>query len=121
MAQPTLDEIEGNPFCDTGHAKAVPQAFGARLGARDPGARHDLDDAGVRGFQAPRPEIGSRSAVAEAVNQIESIEERGGHWDGAVEARAAFLPTLKGKDRRLEIHPIGGQCQGLRGTAARIQ
>ena len=35
MAQPALHEVEGNPFFDTGDAKAMPQPFGARLGARD--------------------------------------------------------------------------------------
>ncbi len=35
MAQPALHEVEGNPFFDTGHAKPMPQPFGARLGARD--------------------------------------------------------------------------------------
>ena len=51
MAQPALHEIEGNPFFDTGHAKTMPQPFGARLGTGDAGACHDLDDAGVGRFQ----------------------------------------------------------------------
>ena len=55
------------------------------------------------------------------MRQIEGIQERGGHGHGAVEARAAFLPTLKREDRGLEIHPIGGQGQGLRRPTARIQ
>ena len=77
MAQPALHEIEGDPFFDTGHAKAMPQPFGARLGAGDAGACHDLDDAGVGRFQAPRPEIRPGGAVAEAMDQIEGIQERG--------------------------------------------
>ena len=55
------------------------------------------------------------------MDQIERIEKRGGHGHGAIDALAAFLPTLKGEDRRLEIHPIGRECQGLRGATARIQ
>ena len=77
MAQPALHEIERNPFFDTGHAKAMPQPFGARLGTCDTGACHDLDDAGVGGFQAPRPEIRAGGAVAEAMHQIQGIQERG--------------------------------------------
>ena len=121
MAQPALHQVEGNPFFDTGHAKAMPQPFGARLGTGDPGACHDLDDAGVGGFQAPRPEIRPGGAVAETMDQIERIEKRGRHGHGAIDAQATFLPTLKREDRRLEIHPIGRECQGLRGATARIQ
>ena len=47
MAQPALHKIEGDPFFDTGHAKPMPQAFGARLGAYNARSCHDLDDAGV--------------------------------------------------------------------------
>ena len=36
MAQPALHEIEGDPFFDTGHAKPMPQAFGARRGPAIP-------------------------------------------------------------------------------------
>ena len=60
-------------------------------------------------------------AVAEAMDQIEGIEERGRDGHGAIEARATFLPTLKREDGRLDIDPIGRQGQGLRGTTARIQ
>ena len=78
MAQPALHQIERDPFFDTGHTKAMPQPFGARLGACDAGPCHDLDDAGVGRFQAPRPEIGAGGAVAEAMHQIQGIEELAG-------------------------------------------
>ena len=91
----------------------MPQAFGARLGADNARPCHDLDDAGVGRFQAPRPEMRPGGEVAEAMDQIQGIQERCGHGHGAIDALAAFLPTLKREDRRLEIHPIGGQCQGL--------
>ena len=55
------------------------------------------------------------------MHQIEGIQERGRDGHGAVEASAALLLALKGQDRRLDIDPIGRQCQGLRGTTARIQ
>ena len=55
------------------------------------------------------------------MHQVEGIEERGRDGHGAVEAGAAFLLALKGEDRRLEIHPIGGERQGLRGATAGIQ
>ena len=77
MAQPALHEIERNPLLDTGHAKAMPQPFGARRGAYNARPCHDLDDAGVGRFQAPRPERGSGGAVAQAMHQIEGIEECG--------------------------------------------
>ena len=60
-------------------------------------------------------------ARGQAMHQIEGIKKRGRDGHGAIEALAAFLPTLKRQDRRLEIDPIGGQCQDLRGTTARIQ
>ncbi len=60
-----------------------------------PGPCHDLDDAGVGRFQAPRPEIRAGGAVAEAMHQIEGIEERGRDGHGAVEAGAAFLLLSK--------------------------
>ena len=55
------------------------------------------------------------------MHQIQGIQERGRDGHGAVEARATFLFTLKRQDGRLDIDPIGRQCQGLRGTTARIQ
>ena len=121
MAQPAWHQIEGNPFFNAGHAKAMPQAFGARLGAYNTGACHDLDDAGVGGFQTPRPEIRAGGAVAKAIHQIEGIQKCGRDRHGAVQAEATFLFALKGEDRRLEIDPIGRERQGLRGTTAGIQ
>jgi len=55
--------------------------------------------------------------------QIERIQERGGHGHGhgTIDAPATFLPTLKREDRRLDIHPVRGQCEGLRGPTAGIQ
>jgi hypothetical protein len=55
------------------------------------------------------------------MDQIEGIEEGGRHWDGPVEAGAALLLACKGEDRRLEVDPIGGEGQGLRGPTAGIQ
>src|SRR5262245_39650881 len=113
MAEPALYEVERNALFDTGDAKAMPQPFGTRLGARDAGPCHDLNDAGVRGFQTPRPELRPGGTVAEAMHQIERIQERGRDWHSAVEAGAAFLLALKREDGRLEIHLVGGQGQGL--------
>ena len=120
MAQPALHEVEGNPFLDTGDAKAMPQPFGARLGARDAGPSHDLDDAGVGRFSGSTSERGSGGAVAEAMDQIKGIEERGGHGHGAIEAGPAFLFALKSQDGGLGIHPIGGERQRFRGATTCI-
>src|SRR5262245_1623107 len=79
MAQPALHEVKRNALFNTSDAKAMPQPFGTRLGARDPGPCHDLDDAGVGRFQAPPPEMRPGGAVAEAMHQIKGIEEGG--WD----------------------------------------
>ena len=57
MAEPALHQVERNPFLDTGHAKAMPQPFGARLGTGDARPCHHLDDARVGGFQAPGPAL----------------------------------------------------------------
>ena len=78
MAQPALHQVQGDPFFDTGDTKAMPQPFGARLGAGNPGACHDLDDAGVGRFQAPRPEIRPGGAVAEAMDQIRASRSAAG-------------------------------------------
>ena len=69
MAEPALDEIRGIPFSIQATPNPCRKPFGARLGARDAGACHDLDDAGVGGFQAPRPEVRPGGAVAEAMDQ----------------------------------------------------
>ena len=95
MAEPALHEVERNAFFDTCHAKAMAQPLGTGLRPRDAGACHDFDDAGVRGFQAPRPELRPGGAVAEVMDQIKRIEERGRDRHRAVEAGATFLLALK--------------------------
>jgi hypothetical protein len=73
MAQPARHQVEWNPFSIQATPKPVSQPFGARLGASAARPCHDRDDARVRGFQAPRPEIRAGGAVAKAMHQIEKI------------------------------------------------
>ena len=106
MAQPALDQVEGNPFFDTGDAKPMPQPFRRRLRAGDGGLGHHLNDPSIGGFQAPGPEPGPRLTVAEAMHEIERIQEGGRHGHRTVDTGAAFLLALKGEDSGPKIDPI---------------
>jgi len=57
-------------------------------------------------------------AVAEAMDQIQGIQERGGHGHSPIDALATFLPTLKREHGRLETPtpiwrdpPLGLACK----------
>src|SRR5262245_11816848 len=63
----------------------------------------------------------SYSASSWSTNRIKRVKESDRHQYGEVEARTAFLLALEGERGRLEVHPVGGEREGLRRPTASIQ
>ena len=112
---------KGNPFFDAGNTESMSQSLGRGLRAGDTCTLHDVDHARVGGFAAPCPQRGLGLAVAAAVYQVKRLEEGGRHGHGTVDAWAAFLFGPEGDGLGLEVHAVGGECQGLRRPAPGIE
>ena len=99
----------------------MPQSLWAGLRAGNARCCHDFDDTSIGGFAAPRPELFPDLAVADAVHQVERIEERLRRGHSAVDTEAALFSALEGDGLRREVHPVGGERQGFRGAATGIE
>ena len=119
MAEPFLDEVEGDAGGDGGDAEAVAQAFGRGVRPVEPGGFHDGVDGAPAGHPAPGPEAHAAAfaapglQLADAVHHVERFEQGRGHGHGAIDAGAALLQALEHQHAGGEIDAIGGEREGL--------
>ena len=91
MPQPPLDKIQWDTGLHRHHTEAMPEPFGRGLRAGDACLLHHFDDTGIGSFTAPRPQQSLGLAVADAVHQVQRIEEGGRHRHSTVKTGAALL------------------------------
>ena len=124
VTEPFLEEVEGDSGGDGGDAEAVAEAFGGGVGAGEAGGLHDGVDGAPSGHARPGPEAEAAPLAAaglvfaDAVHQVEGVEQGGGNGDGAVDAALAFFQALEDEHAGGEVDAIGGEGQRLGETAA---
>jgi hypothetical protein len=115
-------------FCTRfgGDAEAVAETFRRGVRAVEPGSLHDGVDGTPAGHARPGPEAVAAPfaalglPLADAVHQVEGVEQGRGHRHGAVDAALPLLQALDHQHAGGEVDAIGGQRQRLGEAAAGI-
>jgi hypothetical protein len=109
-----------------GDAEAVAETFRRGVRAVEPGSLHDGVDGTPAGHARPGPEAVAAPfaalglPLADAVHQVEGVEQGRGHRHGAVDAALPLLQALDHQHAGGEVDAIGGQRQRLGEAAAGI-
>lgn len=104
----------------------MPESLGRGLRAFEPGSFHHPVYGAPAGHSTPGPEAFAAALVtaglplADAVHQVEGLEESGRHRHGAEDARAALLQAGEDQHAGGEVDPVDGERQRLGEPAAGI-
>jgi hypothetical protein len=104
VAEPFLHQVEWDAGGDGGDPEAVPQPLGRGVRPVEPGGPHDHVHGSPAGHPTPGPEAfvaslaAAGSPFAEAVRQVERVEQGRGDGHGAIDPGAAFLQALDGAE-----------------------
>lgn len=125
VAEPFLHHVEGDAAGDGGDTEGMAQALGGRGRAGQAGGGHDRMHRPPTGHAGPGPQPGGRSTatpalgLADAMHQVQGLEQGGGHRHGAIDPVLALLERGEHQHAAGQVHPVRRQGEGLGQAAAR--